>query len=123
MICRETNPNYLEENSTAKKTKDRIPKRPRTPFSYYYSSEIRRMSIPNADRGTFRETCKNKWKELSDKAKLPWIHMTEVELGKYTVGIKFYVGLTSVRWIENSIFLKAAKNLKNFQWKMIVFRT
>ncbi|CAH0562429.1 unnamed protein product [Brassicogethes aeneus] len=73
-----------------KPIKERVPKKPSTPFGFYYQSELTKENIPDAEKQQFKERCKSRWKEMSDKKKLIWITWAEEQNALYESNLQTY---------------------------------
>nr|XP_023013556.1 nucleolar transcription factor 1-A-like [Leptinotarsa decemlineata] len=69
--------------------KPKAPKRPLPPFQYFFLSESEKENVE--DKGSFKEVCKERWKNMPDDKKMEWISYAEAENFKYEEEMKAYI--------------------------------
>lgn len=71
-----------------KPVKEKPPKKPQSPFALYLESELKNMP-EGIDKAVFREQCKTRFKQMSDKNKVVWISLAEQDLARFKVRPNF----------------------------------
>ncbi|KAG5875219.1 Nucleolar transcription factor 1, partial [Gonioctena quinquepunctata] len=69
--------------------KAKAPKKSLPPFQYYLISEMEKENVE--DKNSFKEVCKERWKNMSDDAKMEWISYAEAENFKYEEEMKEFL--------------------------------
>ncbi|KAF5283426.1 hypothetical protein FQA39_LY04802 [Lamprigera yunnana] len=68
------------------------PKKPSAPFAFFYREQLKNFySESENDRNTFKEQCRDQWKNMSDKRKIVWIDRALEEEDKYQEELKNYI--------------------------------
>ncbi|KAF5287243.1 hypothetical protein FQR65_LT12287 [Abscondita terminalis] len=80
------------EKSIHSKAIETGPKKPSTPFSCFYNTQLRDFHPEFEVEGiSFKEQCKEQWKNMSDKKKIVWIDIALGEEDKYQEELKNYM--------------------------------
>lgn len=78
------------EKSNQQKVVEPVPKKPLTPFGIYYREQQKTMETDVHDIHTFKEKCKEEWKNMPEEKKVVWIDWALDEEMKYKDEIKTY---------------------------------
>lgn len=76
----------VEKTVQQKHVVDLGPKKPNTPFSLFYESQLKSLDAnASVDKHAFKEQIKEQWKNMSDKKKVMWINWASEAEAKYQV--------------------------------------
>ncbi|XP_022901172.1 nucleolar transcription factor 1-like isoform X2 [Onthophagus taurus] len=70
-----------------------VPKKPNTPFMLFYESELENLDKKTKDKDSnkeFKDLCKEKWKDMTDKKKVIYINWSLDQENKYYDELKMY---------------------------------